>query len=187
MSVSRETYAQLNGMGVSADRANTPTLLVAVGGVMVVIALVVLLVGGLRYQAGVTSYERELGAAINLKNQVVEYRGLVDSQPQVSIQYPFEPFFETNIRTLVDETLGPQTATVSRKSSRTLQIDDRLQRSDVAVTITKDTEIEQIMRLIEQLETDLRTRRGFVSEIEIRPNRTGWNGTFQYTIYEVRQ
>lgn len=190
MTLPRTTAQQLHSMAAGADRANRPTLLVVVGGAMVAIAIVVLLVGGARLASGQRRLANELADAENLRNRVQQYVRLENARPDLAALYPSYRFMDVHISEIAQREINPDNTNpapvqVGLKSTKTLQADSRLNRSDVAIDITRDVELERILAFVNTLETDPRTGRGFVSEFTIRPNNTGWVGEIQYTIYEA--
>lgn len=195
----RDSAAQLRGMAASVDRANRPYWLVAIGGLVMTVAVVLLLISVVGQASARTRLGDDSARSTEidrLLDQIADAEGntidLGELFPRTLLEVQIRDLvkaYEEELAATIDA--GTSRAmrpsfTVGSRSDRVSNTNEELQLSDVSIRFTVP-EIDQLTELIARFRADTYLRRGFVQRLQLSPANGTWRGDLLYRMYEVNR
>ncbi len=184
-----QLQAQLIGVANSADRANRPTMFVALPGIAVIGALVVLLVVFARFADARRVLESRERDAASLKVQLTGLEERRSRQPDLASTFPQNALFGDSVQKTAEEVWGvaPNELPVSVGQPKSTpffitQVD--LKKTDVACTVRSPTRFDLLAQWIDRVLHLPHLKGVFLAKLELHPAPTGWTGQVVFRRYE---
>lgn len=180
-----QIQSQLLGAANAADRANRPTVFVALPGALLVVALVVLLVVLTKFTGARTDLRRQAADWASVQatlSQLLDQRSV---QPDLAGMFPKNALFDVNIENVAKQVWGlaiPVTIG-SPTRGRFMFTETEVGKVDVVCTL-RSVELDKLAQWIDQVLRMPSLRGVFLAKLELRPAQSGWNGQVVFRRYE---
>lgn len=173
-----------------ADRANRPTTLVVIAGVILLAALIYLVIGLQTSIGARESLRAASNTQYNTARQLSEIEKAKTTGPDLEIYSGSAALMPTALNKIASEVWGETSGgrTFIRidasPDKKPLNENPSLLRSTVNCTISNQP-IEQILEFLKATDTDERMAKAFVSRLRLTPTPQGWNAEIEFRRYEL--
>ncbi len=188
MRVPASVENQLRAQAAAADRANRPTMLVVVPALLLVGALLLTLVAGVRLVESKRTLERRLADRAQVERIVFEAEQLRRRTPDLDALYPPLPGLGDEIerearRVWPEGSRG--TVRVGQVNPRPWSVSSTGDLVQVSVDCTvSNVSFQDLTTWIRRVIDEPTRRRVFVSKLSVEPTPQGWTGTVQFRAYQ---
>lgn len=180
-----QIQSQLLGAANAADRANRPTVFVALPGALLVVTLVVLLVVLTKFTGARADLRRQAADWASVQatlSQLLDQRSV---RPDLAGMFPKNALFDVNIENVAKQVWGPTIPVTigSPTRGRFMFTETEVGKVDVVCTL-RSVELDKLAQWIDQVLRMPSLRGVFLAKLELRPAQSGWNGQVVFRRYE---
>jgi hypothetical protein len=184
-----QLQSQLVSAANAADRANRPAIFVALPGVCVVIALVVLLV----VLAGFTSARRDVQLQqrewAGLQAMLADLKQRRSATPDLASAFPANAMFDSIIEETAERVWGVGSSELpvtigQRRSAGFLATKTDLKKTDIECVIQRPVGLDMLTAWFDAVLQVPHLRGVFLSKLELQPVAGGWRGRVVFRRYE---
>lgn len=194
-----DSAGQLRGMAAAVDRANRPLWLLAVGAVVITLALVFVLVAAINHTNARSRLAQERRSSLEISTLLTQIKQAEENEVELGQLFP-RTLVEVKVREVVDaltrefeQRIDPEASTddrpqisVGTRLNRDLASNQSLRRSDVSIGFRNFENIADITELIRRIQTHPELRTGFIAKLRLQPIQGVWRGELLFRTYEIK-